>query len=497
MSRYEELPPYADVMIESMRAIGYDLSMAIADLIDNSIFAEAQNIFIDYNWNGFDSWISILDDGKGMTETELHEAMRFGSQNPNETRNPRDLGRFGLGLKTASFSQCRVHTVLSKISSGEKAARYWDLNHVSKVKKWELGIGVPNGIDDILKRIDDVDHGTLVLWQQLDRILGKVEPDAETGEDIFLKKFLFVREYLEMVFHRYLSTPFSLSIYIGKSKLKPWDPYLRTNPFTQELANEKYEDGTVRVIPYVLPHVSHRSAQENEIGAGLKGWNAQQGFYVYRNKRMIVSGGYLNFPQKQEEHYKLARIMVDISNEMDRDWGIDVRKATAIPPDRLKAELEKVAKATRSEASKIFRARIGGTRKTPHTSNQDVWQRRKRGDKIVYQINKDNDVLKKILSEINYPKSWLNRLFYIIENTVPHRLIIMDNAENEDCHVGLPHEINQPPPELIDLCKELYFEKRKSGKTHQQAADLVCAIEPFNTHIAYRAAIDSLAEGKE
>jgi hypothetical protein len=497
MPKYTELPPRADAMIESMRAIGYDLSMALADLIDNSIFAEAHNIFIDYQWDGRDSWILILDDGSGMNETELHEAMRFGSQNPNEERDPRDLGRFGLGLKTASFSQCRVHTVITKIQSGEKAARYWDLNHVSKVKKWELGIGVPNGINDIIKRMDNVDHGTLVLWQQLDRILGESISDDKTNEDIFLNKFLDVREYLEMVFHRYLSLPSPLSIHIGKSKLKPWDPYLRTNLFTQELANEKYEDGTVRVIPYVLPHVSHRSAQENEIGAGPKGWNAQQGFYVYRNKRMIVSGGYLNFSQKQEEHCKLARIMVDISNEMDKDWGIDVRKATAIPPDRLRAELQKVAKATRSEAIKVFRARIGGTRKSPHTSNQDVWQRKKRGDNIVYQINKDNDVLKNILSEISFTKSWLNRLFHIIETTVPHRLIIMDNAENEDCHVGLPPEINQPPAELIDLCKEFYYERRKSGKTHEQAADLVCAIEPFNTHVAYRAALDSLAECKE
>ena len=114
MNEYESAPPRADAMIASMRAIGYDLSMAIADLIDNSILAGAKKIIVKYHWAGPNSWIYILDDGNSMTEKRLKEAMVLGSQSPDEERSPGDLGRFGLGLKTASFSQCKVLRRIAK-----------------------------------------------------------------------------------------------------------------------------------------------------------------------------------------------------------------------------------------------------------------------------------------------------------------------------------------------------------------------------------------------
>jgi len=493
---YENAPPRADAMIASMRAIGYDLSMAIADLIDNSIFAKAKNIIVKYHWAGPDSWIYILDDGTGMTEEKLKEAMILGSQSPDEERSPGDLGRFGLGLKTASFSQCKMLTVHTKTPKGEISTRSWDLDHVVRSKKWELSKTTPRGGSKILSNINDVPHGTIVLWQGLDRVVGKHDSDDEKAMNVFYQKFLAVREYLEMIFHRYLSPPFNLSITLGKDKIKPWDPYLRLNHFTQELASEKYEDGTVKIIPYVLPHISKRSSAENDTGAGPKGWNAQQGFYLYRNKRMIVPGGYLDLSVKPEEHFKLARIMVDIDNKMDKAWGIDVRKATAKPPDRLRPEIEKVAKATRKEAVKIYRARSGVTRKISGRGKKDVWQRKRRGEKIVYQINRENVVIRRILEELNPPASLIRKLFHVLETTIPHRLIIMDNSEQEDCHVNLPPEINMPSDGLIEMCKELYNNYRKKNKTHEEAVDIVLSIEPFNTHPAYRAVLDSMIEGE-
>jgi len=492
MIKYEEVPPRADAMMASMRAMGYDLSMAIADLIDNSIFARANNVWIKYHWAGTDSWIYILDDGHGLSEERLKEAMTLGSRSPNEERSPDDLGRFGLGLKTASLSQCRILTVHTKPSEGEISTRCWDLDHVELTKKWELGIVPPSGTESILSKLDELTHGTIVLWLALDRVVGDCESNDEVARDIFYKKFLAVRAYLEMVFHRYISPPINLSITLGSEKLKPWDPYLRSNPFTQELASEKYDDGTVKLIPFVLPHISKRSSIENDGGAGPKGWNAQQGFYLYRNKRMIVSGGYLDLNLKPEEHYKLARIMVDIGNKRDREWEIDVRKATAKPPDRLRAEVEKVAKATRAEAVKVYRARTGSPRGLPRRSNQEVWLRKRRGEKIIYQINRNNEVITQILGKLQPPDPWVRKLFHVIETTVPHRLIIIDNSEQEDCHVDLPPEINMPAEELIELCKEIYFRHRGNGKKHDEALDLVISIEPFNTHPAYRAAIDSI-----
>lgn len=493
-NEYEDAPPRADAMIASMRAIGYDLSMAIADLIDNSVFAKAKNITIKYHWAGPDSWIYILDDGTGMTEKRLKEAMILGSRSPNEERSSGDLGRFGLGLKTASFSQCRIVTVHTKTPEGEISTRCWNLDHVERSKKWELGKKALTGASRIISDINNVPHGTIVLWQGLDRVVGNDDPDDEHAMSVYYEKFLAVKEYLEMVFHRYISPPFNLSMTLGKEKLKPWDPYLRSNQFTQELSKEKFEDGTVRVIPYVLPHISKRSSLENNNGPGPKGWNAQQGFYLYRNKRMIVPGGYLDLNIKPEEHYKLARIMVDINNSMDKEWGIDVRKATAKPPDRLRPQIAKVAKATRNEAVKIYRARTGTPRKISGRKEQDIWHRKKIGEKIVYRINRENVFIKKILDELNAPASLTRKLFYAIETTIPHRLIIMDNSELEDCHVDLPPGINVPPEGLIELCKELYNNYRKKNKSHDETVDIVLSIEPFNSHPAYRAALDSMIE---
>jgi hypothetical protein len=492
MDRYEDMPPRADAMVASMRAIGYDLAMAIADLIDNSIYAGADHMWIKYHWEGSGSWIYILDDGHGMREEKLKEAMRLGSQSPSEERDPEDLGRFGLGLKTASFSQCRVFTVYSKTPEGATSLRCWDLNHVEETRRWELDTIPPENAESILKDLDELPQGTMVLWQELDRVVDVDEPDDDEGMRIFYNKFLAVQRYLEMVFHKYLSPPTHLKVSLGEAELKPWDPYLRTNTFTQELASERYEDGTVRIIPFVLPHVSKRTDADSESGAGPNGWNAQQGFYLYRNKRMIVPGGYLDFGIVPEEHYKLARIMVDIDNQMDHEWGIDVRKASASPPDRLRPEFNKVAKATRKVAADVYRARMGTVQTTKKKSTSEVWRRMRRGDKIVYKINKRNEVIKEILDETSPPASWTNKLFHVIETTVPHRLIVMDNSELEDCHVDIPSEVNMPNQELIDLCIEFYRKHRANGRAPEVAMDLTLAVEPFNTHPAYRAALDSL-----
>src|SRR5579872_5411751 len=123
---FDIVAPDASAMIESLRAFGYDLPTAIADLIDNSISAGAKNVWLNFRWNGPDSFISVADDGCGMSRTTLINAMRAGSRSPLDPRTPADLGRFGLGLKTASFSQCRRLTVASKEKKNSTCIRRWD-----------------------------------------------------------------------------------------------------------------------------------------------------------------------------------------------------------------------------------------------------------------------------------------------------------------------------------------------------------------------------------
>lgn len=495
--RFEDCPPGADALIHSLRAFGYDISMAIADLIDNSIFAAASSICVDYAWNEGDPWVRILDDGKGMNEDQLVEAMRLGSMSPLEDRAPEDLGRFGLGLKTASFSQCKLVTVCSKTAEGAEAVRFWDLDYVQSSKSWKLGRTTPRRVQPLLEPLSALETGTLVLWQNLDRYFDDDTGSRYDPKASFLERFLKVKEYLEMVFHKYLEDRRRpLTIRVGTAHCEPWDPYLRANDFTQELASERYEEKRVAVIPYVLPHVSKRNEQESSRGAGPQGWNAQQGFYVYRNGRMIVAGGYLDYDLKSEPHYSLARIMVNITNDMDHEWSIDVRKAVASPPDRLRAELLRISRVTRQRAQEVYRTRTGIARRQRQSDTiEDVWVRRQIGGIVVYRLNSDNPVLRRILGEMNTSKKLTDKLFHVIENTVPHRLIIMDGWENENCHIDLPVDLHSPPEGLLEYCRDMYQHHLDRGRTHDEAVDIVCSIQPFDTHPGYRAHLDSTVEG--
>lgn len=493
---FQDCPPRADAIMHSLRAFGYDLAMALADLVDNSIFAKATKVWISYDWNDGYPWVRILDNGRGMDENQLVNAMRLGSKSPLEDRDPTDLGRFGLGLKTASFSQCKLVTVYTKISNLSESVRYWDLDYIQSSKSWMLGKIPEKTTLRLLEPLRTFSSGTLVLWQNLDRLAGSEASTNHNPQYSFQNRFLYVKQYLEMVFHRYLADPkHPLMIQVGAAKCEPWDPYLLSNNYTQELSSEKYESDRVSVTPYVLPHVSKRTSDENERGGGPKGWNGQQGFYIYRNKRLIVPGGYLDFHLKQEEHFKLARIRVDISNDMDREWSIDVRKAVAAPPDNLRSDLLRVAQATRKRAAEVYRTRTGIARKRRIARRTDVWLRQQVRDKIIYKINLEHPVVSSILKDLHVDKKSITKLFYVIEHSVPHQTIILDGNEHEDCYVDLPADLDPPPDELLQLCREFYRLKTKEGRSHEEAVDLVCSIEPFDTHPLYRANLDKQIGG--
>jgi hypothetical protein len=489
--QFEQCPPVPEALINSLRAFGYDLSMAISDLIDNSIYAGARSIEIDYDWNGGDPWILIIDEGMGMSEETLRNAMRLGSKSPLADRDPSDLGRFGLGLKTASFSQCKILSVKSKTDSGISATRVWDLDHVRESGNWEIKTKANMAGERILAKLDRLKSGTAVLWQNLDRVIGQKSSDDEENRNQYLEKFNPVAKYLEAVYHRFLSDRPGIQISVGHHRCKPWDPFLTTNKFSRPLLQEQLHGGTVRVAPFVLPHISNRSRKENEEGAGILGWNAHQGFYVYRNKRMIIQGGYLDFDITPEEHFKLGRIRVDLPNTLDHEWNIDVRKAAASPPASVRKDLRRIAKATRKEAVQIYRARSGGQSKEgAQPSIHPVWLKQKRANKIVYKINKNNEAISAILQEVGTDDGWARKLFHLIESTVPFRQIIIDNSDHEDCQVDLPVDLAPPPRGLLEVCKTIFLNKVKSGMDPHDAASFTCAF--FDSHPAYRAMIDSL-----
>jgi hypothetical protein len=444
----ERVAPHAQVMIESLRAYGYSPATAIADLIDNSIAAEAKNIWIRFHWAGKESYISVLDDGLGMDDATLSKAMRPGSRSPSEERGPNDLGRFGMGLKTASFSQCRRLTVRSKMNSGESGIRRWDIDYVRETNDWLLLKTAPPETEKRMTSLDALPHGTIVLWEYMDWLLGQIpDLDESEGQSRFYAITDEVRAYLEMVFHVFLegSNP-SLKIFINGSdtqnQLKPWDPFCTTLAATDPSPVERIicGKGEVSIQGYILPHKDKMKPEEYEKAAGLGGWNARQGFYIYRNSRLLVAGGWLGLGQGktwiQEEQYKLARIRVDFPSSLDSDWQIDVKKSTAKPPLLCRSRLITIAEKIRTEARKVFAYRGQYEPRDNSFEILRIWKGHRCNGRLSYKIDRKHHLIaamEKVLIT-DYHKDVFRSLLRTIEETVPIAQIWLDTAESADNH---------------------------------------------------------------
>lgn len=470
--------PYAPAMLESLRAIGYNTQTAIADLIDNSITAAARNIWLSFFWNGADSYITIRDDGEGMKESELINAMRPGSRNPLETRSAHDLGRFGMGLKTASLSQCKRFTVKSKMNGVPPATRRWDLEYVEQTGEWRLLRSAAEGSESRLEDLDQTQSGTVVLLEIIDRVVGKVDIDDRKAHDHFLEVIELVENHLAMVFHRFLETPSRLCIYINNQRVEPWDPFLRHEIATQFLPEETfYDDGSkITVQPYVLPHHTKISQQLNDWAAGINGWSAQQGFYIYRNKRLLVDGDWLGIGFQKEEHFRLARIQVDLPNSLDSTWKIDVKKSKARPPTKLKSDFKRIASLTRKQALEVYRYRgktlIGGNRQ------EDLfpWQRKVKHGKAFYSIDREHPLVQRALSGAEDRKVF-NALLRFLEETVPVQQIWLDSAGDPDNQITSFEDT--PPQEVLEVMREIYQALCSSGLSHKKALFQLVTMEPF------------------
>jgi len=477
---YDIAAPRASAMIESLRAFGYNLQTAIADLIDNSISAGARNVWLSFCWDGASSYISIRDDGHGMTEAQLISAMRPGSQSPLKKREANDLGRFGLGLKTASFSQCRRLTVASRSENHAVAIRRWDLDYVNQVDEWRLLRSPAEGSIQKLNDLGPMPYGTIVLWECLDRIVGEVKTDDQKAQDNFLETVEVVENHLAMVFHRFLEKHNRLKLWINHHSVKPWNPFLPDAQATQVLPLEPltFKGETVRVQPYILPHHSKIDPDTYNNTAGLNGWNAQQGFYVYRNERLLVAGDWLSLGGYcKDEHCKLARIQVDLPNSMDSDWNIDIKKSRARPPALLKEDLKRIAKLTRHRASEIYRHRGKVIARENAEKYVFPWDKKLRRGKVFYAVNQEHPLVREALSLPENCQPVIRALLRLLEETVPVQQIWIDNSTEPEKQ---PQPFDGTPSEqVLEVMVEIYRALRKSGMTQEQARDRILTMEPF------------------
>jgi len=476
------VPPRASSLVESLRAFGYSPAAALADLIDNSITARASNCWIRFFWAGRDSFITVLDDGAGMTEGVLREAMRPGTTSPLEERDRADLGRFGLGLKTASFSQCRRLTVRSKTTSTSPAVRAWDLDYVGQTSEWRLLTQAEPETRSRLNPLDEMQSGTIVAWEKLDRLVGGAEANDERAHRRFLSMVDEVEAHLGMVFHRFLSGARKrIKISINGREVTAWDPYMQHHAATQPLASEKLflHGSELQVSPYVLPHHSRLDDAQSRRGGGPQGWNAQQGFYVYRNNRLLVAGSWLGLGFAKEEHYKLARIAVDLPNTMDHDWDINVTKSKAVPPGVLRDDMLRIARATRDRAVSIYRHRGQIVARAASEPWVFVWLRSDTHRKITYRINREHPLVKGFLASLdNASAKSLQMVLRLVEETVPVPTMVVDSSEHPDQQAA-PFD-RAASREVLDVMRLIYQTFRREGISHELALKRLGVMEPFN-----------------
>lgn len=489
-------PPRATSMIESLRGLGYSPATALADIIDNGVSAGAQEVRVLFQWAGAGSSIAIVDDGRGMTPAELLSAMRLGERSPLDARSSDDLGRFGLGLKTASFSQCRRLTVASS-NQGEMHSLRWDLDAIARSPGdgWYLqeGQAPESSVDMALLR--PTAPGTVVLWEELDRI---VTPGFK--EQDFLDLIDSVQVHLEMVFHRYLSgSGRRLRLLINGRELRPWDPFLQSHPATWSSPEAKLPSpaGLVVVQCHVLPHRDRLEGNLDDRAAGPEGWAAQQGFYVYRNERLLVAGSWLGLGRprawSKEEAHRLARIRVDIPNTADSDWKIDIRKSMARPPVVLREHLTRLAEDTRERARRVFATRgvpapIAGKKEV-----LQAWRAEHFKGGMRYRIDESHPAVRLVLEQCGDLAPDVRTMLRVIEETIPVQRIWLDTTEaRETPRTGFSGE---PPQAVVEVLKTLFKNMvQRKGMSPEEARERLRSSEPFNMHPQL---VDQLGEHQE
>jgi hypothetical protein len=375
-SRSVAITPSAARLTESLRDIGYDFTAAVADIVDNSIMAGASRVDIMIEFEGENSSVMIADDGAGMTANGLIEALRYGSR---RTYSDRDLGRYGLGLKTASLSQCRSVAVVTKASagSGRTAMRELDLDLIAEWDEWLVVEPAPSPVMVRARERLAEGTGTVVIWRKLDRVLPEKRPDGGWARRRIQGMAAKTVQHLGIVFHRYLegAEDHDLVLTVNGEKVQPWNPFAPGEPATVELALQRFEvivgdgTGTVSLRRFILPaRDQFSSPDEFERLSGPLNWNRQQGIYVYRAGRLVQWGGW-NGIRGIDEHTKLARAAVDFGTDLDSVFNINVAKMRVTLPPQIRQMIERPINELCAQADDRYRKT---SRRTPPEQKSDI-----------------------------------------------------------------------------------------------------------------------------
>lgn len=472
-------PPHAPSLLESMRSIGYSLDSALADLIDNSISARAKNIQIQFRPSDR-PYIAVIDDGHGMSRSALQSAMRHGSTNPLQERHIDDMGRYGLGLKTSSLSQCRRLTVVS-LQDGVTCSFCWDLDVVVSKVSWVMLELEEQDIADIphLDVLKNQGQGTIVLWQNLDRLTaGESSIETALGQQMDQ-----ARSHLSLVFHRYISQEpgrTRISLAINGNPLPPIDPFLSQHKATQPLDEDSFnvEGRKVVVKPFILPHISKLTPAEMTLAGGNEGIRNQQGFYIYRNRRLIIWGTWFRLARK-DELSKLARVRVDIPNSLDHLWTLDIKKSAAHPPEAVRLNLRRTVERIRQVSGRTIAFRGRAQEKGELISGwKEIYDR----GGVRFDINRDHPSVKSFLGRLSTKEDIkaFEALLSVFESSFPaEALYSRMAADTRSSFNG-----DDVSMRLRDMAISLFSDMVSGSELRKKLLSTLHLIEPFNLHPA-------------
>lgn len=479
MVQKHRLPPSAASLSASMRDLGYSLEAAIADLIDNSISAEATSVDILCDLSRENPTLAIIDNGNGMIAGELISAMKHGSTSPKHKRDPNDLGRFGLGLKTASFSQCRQMTVVSS-KGGKTVAAEWNLDLVDDLDDWLILILDNDEISE-LPFIDMMgSEGTIVIWRELDRLFE--DEKGQRRDEIVNEKLDVVEKHLALVFHRFLSGGIKgrnkLHITINGHMIEAFDPFCRQNPATQLLPEEivRVDGELVQMQPYILPHHSRLTAKEFDFYQNRSDFISNQGAYIYRSGRLMAWGDWFRLIPKGEAT-KLARVQIDFPNSLDESWTIDIKKSRARPPRPVRDRLKQIILKISGRSTSVHRGR---GKKIFEEVESPVWERYADQGSIRYAINKEHPLVQRLTASIEQClAARLGLLLDSISSALPIEMIYSDFSTN-------PRDIDQIVisndviEEKLRILEESIFEKQQVDVDIFR--EIVASMKIFDNH---------------
>lgn len=449
MPRPHPLPPSASSLSASMRDLGYSLETAVADIVDNSISADATEIAIFCDSGAPTPTLVIIDNGRGMDDKEIIKAMRHGADR-DQPRSRRDLGRFGLGLKTASFSQCRRLTVISS-QKGRRCGAEWDLDLIDDEDDWILSI-----LDDadiagqpFIDRLGG--DGTIVIWRNLDRLFE--EESSPRRDEITNEKLDVLEKHLSLVFHRFISGELKgrkkTAISINGHPVEAFDPFCRKSG-AEMLPEEKVRIGeeVVHLQPFILPHHSRLSAKDYDFYQSRSDFISNQGAYIYRNGRLMAWGDWFRLIPKGEAT-KLARVQIDFPSALDEMWTIDIKKSRARPPHAVRERLRQIIPRISGRSTTVHKGR---GQKLFDEVRAPIWERYAAPSEIRYRLNLEHALVEAISARLDDEGAKALRLLLdSISSSLPLEMIYSDYST----HPREMHTVAPTDEEITARLREL------------------------------------------